>query len=259
MGKTLQSTVFDMSDECALVTGGGTGLGKQFATVLAAAGANVILCARRTDKLEETVCDIREKGGEAHAIPMDVTDSNSVAAAFQQALEVAPVSVLINNAGLASEYMLLDMPEENWDAVVDTNLKGSWLVARAATRQMMDHDSRGSIVNIASVLGTSVQKGTGPYAATKSAVLHLTRAMSLEWARHGIRVNALAPGYYRTDMAQDYLDSQAGEQLLKRIPARRLGEPSEMDGAILLLASSASAYMTGSVVTVDGGLGLSIV
>ena len=128
MGKTLKSTVFDMSGECALVTGGGTGLGKQFAMVLSAAGAKVILCARRIDKLQETVRDVRDQGGEAHAIPMDVTDSDSVAAGFQQALEIDPVSVLINNAGLASDYMLLDMPEEEWDAIVDTNLKGSWLV-----------------------------------------------------------------------------------------------------------------------------------
>ncbi len=255
----MKNTPFDMTGETVMVTGGGTGLGKQFATVLASAGAKVILCARRVNKLEETVAAICDQGGEAHAIAMNVTVGDSVAAAFRQCLDISPVTVLVNNAGLAGVSMLLSMPEEEWDAVVDTNLKGAWLVARAAAQQMIDQGRAGSIINIASVLGTSVQKGTAPYAAAKSGAIHLTRAMALEWARYSIRVNAIAPGYYRTDMAEGYLDSPTGQRLLKRIPARRLGDPPEMDGAILMLASSASSYMTGSVVTVDGGLGLSIV
>jgi len=242
-----------------MVTGGGTGLGRQFATVLAAAGATVILCARRVEKLEETVADIRRKGGAAHGIPMDVTSGDSVEEAFRQSLAIAPVTVLVNNAGIASGSMLLDMSEQDWDSVVDTNLKGSWLVARAAAQQMIERQRGGSIINIASVLGSCVQKGTGPYSAAKSGVIHLTRAMALEWARYQIRVNAIAPGYYRTDMADEYLDSPAGQQLVKRIPQRRLGDPAEMDGAILMLASTASRYMTGSVVTVDGGLSLSVI
>ena len=255
----MKNTLFDMSGETVLITGGGTGLGKQFATVLATANAQVILCARRVDKLEETVAQIREQGGDAHAVPMDVTSGESVAEGFKQCLDIAPVTVLVNNAGLAGDSMLLDMTEEQWDSVVNTNLKGAWLVARSAAQQMIDNNRSGSIINIASVLGSSVQKGTAAYAAAKSGVVHLTRAMALEWARYGIRANAIAPGYYRTDMAEEYLDSPAGQQLLKRIPQRRLGAPSEMDGAMLMLASSASAYMTGSVVTVDGGLGLSII
>jgi NAD(P)-dependent dehydrogenase (short-subunit alcohol dehydrogenase family) len=255
----MKDTPFDMAGETVLITGGGTGLGKQFATVLAAAGAQVILCARRVDKLEETVAQLRDQGADAHAIPMDVTSSESVTAGFKQCLAVAPVTVLVNNAGLAGESMLLAMSEEEWDSVVNTNLKGAWLVARAAAQQMIDHEHSGSIINIASVLASSVQKGTAAYAAAKSGVVHLTRAMALEWSRYGIRVNAIAPGYYRTDMAEGYLDSPAGQQLLKRIPQRRLGDPAEMDGAILMLASTASRYMTGSMVTVDGGLGLSIV
>tara|TARA_R110001599_G_scaffold183562_1_gene376883 strand:- start:40806 stop:41573 length:768 start_codon:yes stop_codon:yes gene_type:complete len=255
----MKNTLFDMSGETVLITGGGTGLGKQFATVLAAANARVILCARRVDKLEETVAQIREQGGDAHAVPMDVTSGESVVEGFKQCLDIAPVTVLVNNAGLAGDSMLLAMTEEQWDSVVNTNLKGAWLMARSAAQQMIDNNRSGSIINIASVLGSSVQKGTAAYAAAKSGVVHLTRAMALEWARYGIRANAIAPGYYRTDMAEEYLDSPAGQQLLKRIPQRRLGAPSEMDGAILLLASSASAYMTGSVVTVDGGLGLSII
>ncbi|MGI9286764.1 MAG: SDR family NAD(P)-dependent oxidoreductase [Pseudomonadales bacterium] len=251
--------IFDMSGETVMVTGGGTGLGRQYATVLARAGARVILCARRVEKLEEAAAAIRQQGGEAHCIAMDVANSDSVAVAFKRCLEIAPVTVLVNNAGTASEPMLLDLSEQEWDSVLDTNLKGAWLVARAAARQMIDHGQGGSIINIASVLGSSVQKGTGAYAAAKSGLLHLTRAMALEWARDCIRVNAIAPGYYRTDMAEDYLDSEVGRQLIKRIPQRRLGSPEEMDGALLMLASAASAYMTGSVVTVDGGLSLSII
>jgi NAD(P)-dependent dehydrogenase (short-subunit alcohol dehydrogenase family) len=255
----MKNTPFDMSGETVMVTGGGTGLGRRFASVLAGAGARVVLCARRVDKLEEAVESIRSGGGEAHCIPMDVTSSDSVDEAFSQCLAIAPVTVLVNNAGIASGAMLLDMEEADWDSVVDTNLKGSWLVARAAARQMIASQRAGSIINIASVLGSCVQKGTGPYAAAKAGVLHLTRAMALEWARYQIRVNAIAPGYYRTDMAEEYLDSPAGQQLVKRIPQRRLGDPAEMDGAMLMLASSASSYTTGSVVTVDGGLSLSVI
>jgi NAD(P)-dependent dehydrogenase (short-subunit alcohol dehydrogenase family) len=167
--------------------------------------------------------------------------------------------VLVNNAGVAADKSLLETSEDEWDLLMDANLKGAWLVARAAAGTMIANDTGGTIVNIASILGSAVQKRTGPYAAAKAGLLHLTRAMALEWARHGIRVNAIAPGYYRTDMAADFLDSAAGQQLRKRIPQRRLGNPEELDGAILLLASGASSYMTGSVITVDGGLSLAIV
>lgn len=251
--------LFDMSGETVMVTGGGTGLGRQFATVLAQAGARVILCARRVEKLEQAVEDIREQGGEAHCIAMDIASSDSVTEAFEHCREIAPVTVLVNNAGTATDKMLLDLSEAEWGQVADVNLKGAWLVARAAAQQMIGQGGGGSIINIASVLGSSVQQGTGPYAASKSGLLHLTRVMALEWARHRIRVNAIAPGYYRTEMAEDYLDSEAGQRLVKRIPQRRLGNPEEMDGAMLMLASAASAYMTGSVVTVDGGLSLSVI
>jgi NAD(P)-dependent dehydrogenase (short-subunit alcohol dehydrogenase family) len=217
------------------------------------------LSARRLDKLEETVAMIKEAGGDAHAVPMDVSSQDSVASALDACLDIGPITVLVNNAGVVSGSMLLDLEDAEWDTVVDTNLKGAWMVARAVAKQMAKQDSGGSIINIASVLGSSVQKGTGPYSAAKAGLIHLTRAMALEWARFQIRVNAIAPGYYRTDLAQGYLDSEQGRQLLKRIPQRKLGKPEELDGAILLLASSASSYMTGSVVTVDGGLSLSII
>jgi NAD(P)-dependent dehydrogenase (short-subunit alcohol dehydrogenase family) len=256
---TNPQSLFDMSGRRVLVTGGGTGLGQRFAHTLAAAGATVILAARRADKLEQTSASIRAAGGNAHCVTMDVASAASVAQGFAAIAATGPLDVLVNNAGAAADKSLLETSEEEWDQLMDANLKGAWLVARAAARTMIANDTGGTIVNIASILGSAVQKRTGPYSAAKAGLLHLTRAMALEWARHGIRVNAIAPGYYRTDMAADFLDSAAGQQLQKRIPQRRLGNPEELDGAILLLASGASSYMTGSVITVDGGLSLAVV
>ena len=256
---SIPQSPFDMSGRRVLVTGGGTGLGERFARTLAAAGATVILAARRADRLGQAAAAIRAAGGEAHCVSMDVASAASVAEAFAAVAALGPLDVLVNNAGTAADKPLLDIGEDEWDRVMDANLKGAWLVARAAATMMVASGTGGAIVNIASILGSAVQQRTGPYGAAKAGLLQLTRAMALEWARHGIRVNAIAPGYYRTDMAADFLDSAAGGQLLKRIPQRRLGDPGDLDGAILLLASGASAYMTGSVVTVDGGLSLAVV
>jgi NAD(P)-dependent dehydrogenase (short-subunit alcohol dehydrogenase family) len=252
-----QHALFDLAGRHALVTGGGTGLGRSLALTLAAAGARLTLCARRTAPLEETAALIRSGGGTAACLVMDVSDPASVTAAFA-ALD-GPLDVLVNNAGVAADRMLLDVEEEDWSRVQEANLGGAWRVARAAARHMIDGGRGGSIINIASVLGTSVQKGTGPYAAAKAGLLHLSRSMALEWARYGIRVNAIAPGYYHTDMAASYLESDTGHAMLKRIPLRRLGDPDELAGALLLLASGAGRYMTGSVITVDGGLSLAVV
>jgi len=251
--------LFDMRGRHVLVTGGGTGLGQRFATTLARAGATVTLAARRIDRLEETARAIRAHGGTAFCVPMDVASSASVAQAFGAIAATGPLDVLVNNAGVAADKLLLDVSEDEWDEVHAANLRGAWLVAREAARAMIAAGRGGAIVNIASILGSAVQKATGPYSAAKAGLLQLTRSMALEWAKHGIRVNAIAPGYYRTDMAADFLDSDAGQQLLRRIPQRRLGEPPELDGAILLLASPASSYITGSVLTVDGGLSLAVV
>jgi NAD(P)-dependent dehydrogenase (short-subunit alcohol dehydrogenase family) len=255
----MSKDIFDLSGQLIAITGGGTGLGRQYAWALAQRGAKVVLCARRIEKLEETAAEIRGLGGTAFCVAMDVTDAASITAAFEQIAGFGALSVLINNAGSPSGPMLLNLEESLWDQVVDVNLKGAWLVARTAAQQMIKHGDGGSIINIASILGTSVQKGTGAYAAAKAGLLHLTRAMALEWSRYNIRVNAIAPGYYRTDIAADYLDSEAGQALLKRIPQRRVGNLEDLDGPIILLSSAASQYMTGSVITVDGGLSLSIV
>jgi NAD(P)-dependent dehydrogenase (short-subunit alcohol dehydrogenase family) len=249
--------LFDLRGKHALVTGGGSGLGRAFALQLSSAGAMVTLAGRRMQPLEETATAIHALGGTAHALRLDVSDSASVTAAFA-ALQT-PVDIVVNNAGFAADNMLLALSEEDWNAVFDANLKGAWLVAREAARLMIAQETKGSVINIASVLGSAVQKGTAPYAAAKAGLIHLTRSMALEWARYGIRVNAIAPGYYYTDMAAGYLDSDSGRAMVKRIPQRRLGDPAELGGALLLLASDASAYMTGSVVTVDGGLSLAVI
>jgi len=253
--------VFNLQGRNALITGGGTGLGRHFATVLAAAGARVVLCARRLDKIRDTAEEIMAGGGQAAAIPMDVTEAASVSAAFEQAAAQGPVTVLVNNAGVVSHPSLLAVSEEEWDQVLATNLKGAWLVAREAVRRLAEQPAAGggAIINIASILGTTAQKGTGPYSASKAALLQLTRNMALEWARHQVRVNAIAPGYYSSDLADDFLVSDSGRAMLNRIPQRRLGELQDLTGAILLLASDASRYMTGSVVTVDGGHSIPVI
>jgi NAD(P)-dependent dehydrogenase (short-subunit alcohol dehydrogenase family) len=245
---------FDLNGQTALITGGGAGLGLHFAHVLADAGARVVLCARRAGTIEAGAAAIREKGGDADCVPMDVTDAASIAAAFDHAWAAGPVNIIVNNAGMTAEPSLLEMTEEIWDQVMDTNLKGAWMVAREGVKRLAESpDPGGSVINIASVLGSAVQKGTGPYGASKAGLLHLTRIMAMEWAKYSIRVNSIAPGYFATDMAEDFLASDYAKGMIKRIPQRRLGELEDLSGAILLLSSQASAHMTGTCLTVDGG------
>ena len=239
--------LFDMRGQTVLITGGGTGLGRRFAEVLSSVGARVILCARRPEKLEEAADAINEDGGDAHWVVMDVADGESVQAGFAKVAGIAPVDVVINNAAIVVEPLLHDLAEEQWDSVMDVNLKGCWLVAREAVRSMIERGEGGVIVNISSVMGYCVQKGTSVYATSKAALIHL------------VRVNALAPGYFRTELAEEWLETEAGKRLLKRIPQRRLGQHPDLDAAILMLASPASGYMTGSVMTVDGGITLSTI
>ena len=246
--------LFAMKGRHALVTGASSGLGRHFAGVLAAAGASVTVAARREAALAETVGSIREAGGQAQAVRMDVTDATSIALGFAQAeAGLGPVTVVINNAGVTITRTALDVTEGDWASVVDTNLKGAWLVAQHAARRMIDHGTGGSIVNIASILGLRVAGGVTPYAISKAGVVQMTKSLALEWARHRIRVNALAPGYIETELNDDFFASDAGKALIRRISQRRLGEAKELDGPLLLLASDAGSYMTGSIVAVDGG------
>ena len=249
-----QRDLFSVNGRVALITGASGGLGQHLSNTLAAAGARVVLGARRTAAVESLAAKIIESGGDARAVHLDVLEEDSV----DRALDVAEASfgtvdVLVNNAGVASGERALEVNEATWDRVVDTNLKGAWRVARAAAQRMADAGCGGSIINIASILAFRVAGGVSPYAASKAGLLQLTRALALELARHRIRVNAIAPGYFTTEMNREYFDSEAGKAMVKRIPQRRVGEPADLDGALLLLASNASSYMTGSTVVVDGG------
>ena len=248
------SGLFDVSQEIILVTGASQGLGRQFARVLAAHGAAVVLAARQTAKLQSLEEEIRSQGGRAAAVAMDVTDTASIAAAITAAeTALGPISVLINNAGIAIEKPAVDQAEADWDAVLNANLKGAYFAATELSRRMIARQQEGNIVNIASVLGTGVMKFLAPYTISKAGIIQATKVLALELASHNIRVNALAPGYIDTEMNHAVWSTPAGERLAKRIPQRRIGAESDLDGAILLLASKASRYMTGSVVTVDGG------
>lgn len=245
---------FRLDNKVALVTGAGTGLGRHFATTLADAGATVVLAARRREKLEQTAQGIIDNGGNAICLDLDVTDGKSVRKCFEKLLgKVGAPDVVVNNAGIARQAFLTDLTEEDWDAVLDTNLKGVFLVARAAALAMIDSRKQGSIVNIASILGFRVSKALASYIAAKSAVVNLTKAMALEWVRHGIRVNAIAPGYFLTEINEKQFAQGGEEVVVQRIPMKRIGALHELSGPLLLLASDAGSFMTGSTVTVDGG------
>jgi NAD(P)-dependent dehydrogenase (short-subunit alcohol dehydrogenase family) len=246
--------LFDVSQEVILVTGASQGLGRQFARLLSARGAAVVLAARQTAKLKSLEEELRGKGGRAAAVEMDITDMASISRALDSAeAALGPISVLINNAGIAVEKRAVDQTEADFDAVINANLKGAYFTATEVARRMIARRQEGNIVNIASVLGFGVMKFVSPYMISKAGLVQATKAMALELAANRIRVNALAPGYIDTDMNHDFWSTPSGEKLVKRIPQRRVGAESDLDGAILLLASNASRYMTGSVVTVDGG------
>lgn len=243
---------FRLDGRIVLVTGASSGLGHHFAHVLAGAGAKVAVAARRADKLQALCDSIEANGGEARALTLDVTDSASVRNCFDELASWGAPDVVVNNAGITVTRPLLEQTEEDFDRVMATNLKGCWLVATEAARRMVAAGQGGSIVNVASILGERVAGGVAPYAISKAAVVQSTKAMALELARHRIRVNALLPGYVMTDLNRDFLTGEAGDKLRSRIPSRRFGEPSDLDGPLLLLASDAGAAMSGATVAVDG-------
>jgi NAD(P)-dependent dehydrogenase (short-subunit alcohol dehydrogenase family) len=247
--------LFNLDGKVALITGAGSGLGRQFAETLAGAGASVVLAARRREKLEETAEMVRQGGGEAICLELDVTDSLSVTNCIRETASEAGVpDILVNNAGIAREAFLTDTSEEDWDAVIDTNLKGVFMMAQATAKAMINAERPGSIINIASILGLRVSQALGSYIAAKSAVVQLTKAMALEWSRYNIRVNALAPGYFITEINEErFADGRGDEYMQQRVPMGRVGELPEISGPLLLLASGAGSYMTGSIVAVDGG------
>lgn len=245
---------FDLSGKVALVTGASSGLGVHFARTLASAGASVAIAARRAERLASLQAELQQAGGKAVAVALDVQASISVQEAFDAAeKELGAIDIVVNNAGISIVKPALEMPEADWDAVVDTNLRGAWLVAQTAGKRWVQAKRPGVVVNIASILGLRTIGQVAPYNASKAGLIHLTRALAMEWARHDIRVNAICPGYIETEMNSDFWKTPAGQRLIDRIPQRRIGQPEHLDGALLLLASEAGAFMTGSVITVDGG------
>jgi len=252
-------TSFDLSGQVAFVTGASSGLGAHFALTLARAGAKVAIGARRADRLVELAAKIEAEAGRALPVELNVADAASIARAVTIAEEeLGPVSILVNNAGIPPKDLSLDMEEEEWDRVMDTNLKGAWLMAREVGRHMVAHGNGGRIINIASVLGwRTVAKRVQSYAVSKAGMVALTETLAMELGRDGILVNAIGPGYIKTELNSEFLESPAGERIQKRTALGRFGVPSDLDGTLLLLAGPAGAYITGAVIAVDGGLTLS--
>jgi NAD(P)-dependent dehydrogenase (short-subunit alcohol dehydrogenase family) len=248
---------FGLNGEVALVTGASSGIGRHIADLLAVAGAKVALAARREDRLAAAAGEIAAMGGECLAIGCDVTKPESVAAAVAGTeAALGPLTILVNNSGVVVSKPVLEHTEAEWDYVIDTNLKGAWLMAREFAQHLAALKRPGHIINIASVLGLRTLTRVPSYCASKAGLIHLTQVLAVEFARYGIRVNALAPGYVETDFNREFLRSEAGRKLEARIPLRRIGRPEDLDGALLLLASKAGAYLTGSVIAVDGGHGV---
>jgi len=251
---------FSIAGQVALVTGASSGIGEHFAEVLAAAGAKVALAARRTDRLAAVAQRIEADGGQCLPLACDVTRQASIAAAIAAAeAGLGALSILVNNAGVVVSKPLFEHTEEDWDYVVDTNLKGAWLAAREFAHHLVEQRRPGRIINISSVLASHTIGRVPAYCAAKAGLSHLTQVLAMELARYGILVNALAPGYVETDFNRAFFETPPGKALIGRIPLKRLGQSPDLDGALLFLASPASAYVTGAIIPVDGGHGVAAI
>ena len=245
---------FSVAGKVVLITGASSGFGKHFARVLARAGAKVGLAARRVDALQALAQEIRSTGGVAAVAQLDVADVASIATAVDTIeRELGRIDVLVNNSGTSIVKPTLEYTEQDWDAVVDVNLKGAFFVASEVARRMRDAGRGGSIINIESILSFRQTGHIPGYVASKAGLTQLTKTMALELARYNIRVNGIAPGYFSTDINRDFLASEAGAAMIKRIPQRRPGNIEDLEGPLLLLACDASRYMTGTTLVVDGG------
>lgn len=245
----------DLSGKRMLITGASSGLGSHFARVAARAGASIVVAARRQDRLEALVSELRELGApHAAALALDVGDGAAIHACLADAVSaLGGLDILVNNAGIARAGLAVDQTAEDFDAVMSVNLRGVWLMAISAARHWRETGTPGNIVNIASILGERVSLGTASYAVSKAGVVQMTRALALEFARLNVRVNALEPGYFETEINQGYFDTDAGKAMIQQVPMRRIGHYEDLDGPFLLLASDASRFMTGAAIPVDGG------
>ena len=249
------TTPFVLDGKVAFVTGASSGLGRQFALTLARAGAKVAIAARRADKLEELANEIGQFDGRAMPVNCDVTDLDSIQAAVAAAeTELGPISILVNNSGVAAQKKVVDTEEGDYDFVMDTNVKGAYFVAREVAKSMIRHQIHGRIINIASVAGLRVLKQLSVYCMSKAAVVHMTKAMAMEWARHGINVNAICPGYIETEINRDFWTTDDGVRMIKMLPRQRVGNPDDLDGLILMLSADDSRFINGAIIAADDGL-----
>ncbi|MBH97491.1 MAG: 2-deoxy-D-gluconate 3-dehydrogenase [Rhodospirillaceae bacterium] len=256
----MMQNLFSLTGKNALVTGASSGIGRHFAGVLASAGAQVIAGARRTDKLEELVKEIETTGGSAVAVELDVTDQASIDSMFERTSEATGlIDIVVNCAGIVEIGEFTELDDSAWDKVFSVNLDGLRKVSQEVTRQLIVAKRPGVIINVASVAGMNAAPGWTVYATSKAAVIHLTKNMAIELWRHNIRVNALCPGYFPTEMNEEFFASEQGQNYLKRLPPRRTGNLDELTGPLLLLASDASSYITGIALPVDGGHSIRLV
>jgi NAD(P)-dependent dehydrogenase (short-subunit alcohol dehydrogenase family) len=250
----------NLAGKIALVTGASSGLGARFAKVLAQAGAQVVLAARRVDRLKELRAEIESAGGAAHVVALDVTDYQSIKSALAHAeTEAGAIDILVNNSGVSTTQKLVDVTPEDYNYVMDTNQRGAFFVAQETAKRMIqrakgDPKKQHRIINIASVAGLRVLPQIGIYCMSKAAVVHMTKSMAVEWGRHGINVNAICPGYIGTEINTDYFESDKGQALINLLPRKRLGQPEDLDGLLLLLAGEESRFINGAVIAADDGM-----
>jgi NAD(P)-dependent dehydrogenase (short-subunit alcohol dehydrogenase family) len=255
----------DLSGRVALVTGASSGLGAQFARTLASAGAAVILASRRIDKLKELRAQIDGEGGDAHVLELDVTDQNSIKSAVAHAeTEVGSIDILVNNSGVSTPQRLQDVTEADFDFIFGTNTRGAFFMAQEVAKRMLARAqgqapgsfTGGRIINVASVAGLRVLPKIGVYSMSKAAVIQMTKAMALEWGKHGINVNAICPGYIDTEMNHHHWQTDAGQKLIQMLPRKRVGQPQDLDALLVMLCSDQSHFINGAVISADDGFGV---
>ena len=255
----------DLSGRVAMVTGASSGLGMQFAKVLARSGAGVVLAARRIERLKALRAEIEAEGGDAHVVGLDVTDPDSIRAAVAHAeTEMGAIDILVNNSGISSTHKLVDVTPDDYDDVMNTNTRGAFFVAQAVAKRMIARSkgeapgtfTGGRIVNVASMAGLKVLSRIGVYCMSKAAVVHMTRAMALEWGRYGINVNALCPGYIDTEINHHHWQTDAGQKLVAMLPRKRVGQPQDLDAMLMTLCANESHFINGAVIAADDGFGV---